>query len=119
LPLLAKEYNKNIKEVLSNMAQSVACDYDYLVRRADKARARLGRNINLKKFHRLHPAIQRLILRLNMARLVGDMRRLTFQHIKEIEDLILNRPLNSIVDLPKGISVVKKKQTLSFYRTNR
>ena len=32
------------------------------------------------------------------------------------EDLIYSRPVNSIVDLPKGISVAKKKNSLFFYR---
>lgn len=116
LPLLENEYNRNIKELLSNMAQSLRDDYNYLNRVAKSSAKRLGRKINLKKFLKLHPAIQRLVLRLNIARLKGDMRRISFQHIKELEDLILNRPTNSIVDLPKGISVVKKKSSFSFYK---
>jgi len=116
LPLLEKEYNRNIKEVLSNMAENVGYDYDYLIRSAQTVMKRLGQKINLKKFLKLHPALRRLVLRLNIIRLKGDTRRITFQHIREIEDLILNRPLNSIVDLPKGVSVVKKKKQLSFYR---
>jgi len=64
----------------------------------------------------LHPAIQRLIVRRAIASVKGDTRRITFQHIREIEDLVLNRPLNSIVDLPKGVSVVKKKTALFFYQ---
>jgi hypothetical protein len=38
------------------------------------------------------------------------------QHVREIEDLVSCRPTNSIVDLPKGVSVIKKKKYLSFYR---
>ncbi len=116
LPLLEKGYNRNIKEVLSNTAESAAYDYDYLSGQASRAVQRLGRKINLEKFLKLHPAIQRLILRLNIARLAGNTRRISFQHIKEIEDLVLNRPTQSIVDLPKGVSVVKKKKHLVFYR---
>lgn len=114
-PLLEKEYSCNIKEILSNMAESVGFDYDYLYSKAYSAMKRQGNRINLEKFLRLHPAIQRLLLRLAIAKIKGDTRRLTFQHIREIEDLILNRPPNSIVDLPGGISAVKKKY-LSFYR---
>jgi tRNA(Ile)-lysidine synthase len=114
LPLLEKEYNKNIKEILSNMAQSLGCDYDYLKRAANRAIKHFDKKINLEKFLKLHPAIQRLLLRISIARLKGDMRRLTFQHIREIEDLLLNRPVNSIIDLPKGISIIKKKKSLVF-----
>lgn len=115
LPLLAKEYNKNIKEVLSNLAENSACDYTYLETSARRITNRLGTRINLVRFLRLHPAMQRMILRFNIARLKGNTRRITSRHIKEIEDLILNRPINSIVDLPKGISVAKKKKVLYFY----
>jgi len=116
IPLLEKGYNKNIKEVLSNMAENVGYDYDYLIHAAHIAMKRLGPKVNLKKLLKLHPAIQRLVLRLNISRLQGDTRRITFQHIRETEDLILNRPVNSIVDLPKGVSVVKRKKHLYFYR---
>jgi tRNA(Ile)-lysidine synthase len=116
LPLLERDYNKNIKGLLSNMAEAVGYDYDYLLRQADFKSKGLGEKISFKKFLKLHPAIQRLILRLTIARVKGDTRRITFQHIKELEDLIVNRPVASVVDLPKGISVVKRKNTLSFFR---
>ena len=115
-PLLEKEYSANIKEILSNMAENVGYDYEYLNRVAESAMKRLGSKINIEKFLKLHPSIQRLVLRLNIARVKGDMRRITFQHIKEIENLVSNRPVNSIVDLPKGVSVIKKKRTLSIYQ---
>lgn len=115
LPLLEKDYNKNISEVLSNMAQNVGSDYDYLQQAVERSMRGAKAKLNLDKLTRLHPAIQRLILRRAFASIKGDTRRITFKHIREIEDLILNRPKNSVVDLPKGISVVKKKH-LIFYR---
>ncbi len=116
LPLLEREYNRNIKEVLSNAAQGIGYDYDYLNEVARSQVKRLGKRISLAKFLDLHPAIQRLVLRLRIAGLKGDMRAIGSKHLKEIEDLIFNRPANSIVDLPKGISVIKKKKYISFYR---
>jgi tRNA(Ile)-lysidine synthase len=115
LPLLEKEYNRNIKEILSNTALTVGYDYDYLTKAAAKITARWGKRINLTRFTRLHPAMQSLVLRLSIARVRGDMRRISFAHLDEINDLIYNRPVNSIVDLPKGVSVVKKKASISFY----
>ncbi|MDD5431775.1 MAG: tRNA lysidine(34) synthetase TilS [Candidatus Omnitrophica bacterium] len=119
LVLLKKYYNKNIKDVLASLAQSVSLDYDYLSFSAKKKMKVLNGNIQLRKFLRLHPALQRLVLRNAIAQIKGDTRRITFGHIKEIEDLILNRPLNSIVDLPKGVSVAKKRNSLQFYLKNR
>ncbi|MBI5144745.1 MAG: tRNA lysidine(34) synthetase TilS [Candidatus Omnitrophica bacterium] len=120
LPLLEKEYNKNIKELLCNLAESSGLDYDYLNRITEQTSRRLGQNFNLKKFRQLHPAVQRMLLRRCIRQLKGDTRRLTLKHIKEIEDLVFNRPVNSVVDLPLGLSVVKKKNSLCFYlRKNR
>jgi len=116
IPLLEKEYNKNIKNILSNMAESIGCDYNYLLGITNRYAKKLKSRINLNKFITLHPAIQRLTLRMIITRLKGDTRRITFRNIREIEDLISNRPTNSVVDLPRGISVIKKKGFLSFYR---
>jgi len=116
LPLLEKEYNKNIKEILANTAQSVASDYDYLMRQAAQAARGMRARLALPKLLRIHPAMRRLILRRAIARVQGDMRRLTFQHIRELEDLLLARPINSVVDLPKGISVAKRKRCLLIFR---
>lgn len=116
MPLLEKEYNKNIKELLANMAEGIGADYDYLSRIAQRITKRMKTRIILSKLKKTHPALQRLFFRNAIASLKGNTRRITFQHIKEIEDLVLNRPINSIVDLPKDISVIKKKRHLSFYR---
>ncbi|MFA5157019.1 MAG: tRNA lysidine(34) synthetase TilS [Candidatus Omnitrophota bacterium] len=116
LPLLEKEYNANIKEVLSSTALSAGYDYDYLFAAAQKALKRLGTKIRLPRFLKLHPAMQNLILRRSFSRVSGDTRRLTFKHTEEINDLILSRPDGSVVDLPKGVSAVKKKSCLIFYR---
>jgi len=118
LPLLEKNYNPNIKQILNNTAETVGYDYDYLSQRAQKFIAKASKKIDLKKYLLLHTAIQRLVLRLMIAKLKGDTRRINLAHIKELEDLILNRPVNSIVDLPKGVFVVKKKNALQFYRRN-
>jgi len=115
LPLLERNYNKNIKALLSNLAEGAALDYDYLDRAAEQVYRRLGKKINLVRFLRLHPAMQRLLLRRVISRVKGNTRRITFRHIKEIEDMILNRPIGSVVNLPQGISVIKQKKNLLFH----
>jgi tRNA(Ile)-lysidine synthase len=115
IPLLEKEYNQNIKEVLANLAQSAGCDYAYLLQQALRFRGAGRRRLNLAKLAKLHPAMQRLLIRQAIAELKGDTRRITFRHLKEIEDLLFRRPVNSIVDLPSGISVAKNKSALFFY----
>ncbi|MCX5710158.1 MAG: TilS substrate-binding domain-containing protein, partial [Candidatus Omnitrophica bacterium] len=89
----------------------------------DIAACRAGRGsatrLNAAKLKKAHPALRRLLFRRAIKRLQGDTRRITFQHMKEIEDLLLNRPVNSIVDLPKGITVAKKKSRLIFSRKSQ
>jgi tRNA(Ile)-lysidine synthase len=118
IPLLERDYNKNIKEVLSNLAETAGFDYDYLNRVASRFTKNSRKKLNLKKFLKLHPALQRITLRLMIAKVKGNMRRIDLRHIREIEELILKRPINSIVDLPKGVSVIKKKDHLLFYPNN-
>lgn len=123
IPLLEKEYNPNIKEILANMAESIGRDYDYLSGLAEdlflkeaKLRTKNRVKFDLSRFIKIHPCLQRILIRLAFFRLKGDLRRFEFRHIKEIEELIYFRPINSIVDLPKGISVIKKKNSICFYR---
>lgn len=116
IPLLENEYNRNIKEVLSNTAEAAGLDYNYLLRAAGRAAGKSATRFSLTKIAGLHPAIRRLLFRAAVKRLKKDTRRLTFQHIREIEDLAENRPLGSIVDLPAGISVKKLKGQISFIR---
>ncbi|MFH1397165.1 MAG: tRNA lysidine(34) synthetase TilS [Candidatus Omnitrophota bacterium] len=116
LPVLEKYYNRNIKQILSNTAESIANDYDFLNQASIEAAKRLGFKINLNRFACLHTAVQRMVLRARISRLKGDTRRITFKHIQEIEDLISNRPLNSLVDLPGNIRIKKTKQSLVFSR---
>lgn len=116
LPLLEKSYNRNIKEVLGKTAEIVGNDYDYLSRETARFAKILSKSINLLKYRKLHIAIQRMLIRYNIALLAGDTRRITFKHLEEISDLVQHRPLNSIVDLPKGVSVIKKRKTLVFFR---
>jgi len=116
LPLLEKRYNRNIKEILANLALCAGCDYDYLNSLVQKKVLGSKNNINLKKFANLALSLQRLVLRLYIQRLNGNTRRITFRHIREIEDLVSNRPVNSIVDLPHGLSLVKRRSCLVFFK---
>ncbi len=116
LPLLNKEYNKNIVEVLANLAESISYDYEYLDQVARKSIKGGKGRLSTQRIKNLHPAILRLKIRQSIACIQGDTRRLSFQHIKELEDLLYNRPIGSIVDLPKGISVQKTRNTLRFFK---
>jgi tRNA(Ile)-lysidine synthase len=125
IPYLEKDFNPNIKEILLNLAQNLTEDFDYLeAQGVDKFKiARLSKSgkglaINLKRLSSFHKALQKLICRQAIKELKGDLRRIDYRHWKELEDLILKRPQDSIVDLPAGISVVKKREGLTFFNRN-
>ena len=116
IPLLKNKYNTNILQVLANLAESVSYDYEYLDQVAKRSLKGNPSRLNLKKAVRLHPAILRLKLRQSIAFIQGNTRRISFRHIKELEDLIYNRPSGSIVDLPKDTCVKKFHNTLLFFK---
>lgn len=116
IPLLKKEYNQNIVELLANLAETSSSDYEYLNLTAKRSIKGNNSRLSIKKIIRLHPAILRLKIRQSITCIQGDTRRISFTHIKEIEDLLSNRPAGSIVDLPKGISVQKIPNCLRFYK---
>jgi tRNA(Ile)-lysidine synthase len=116
IPLLKNKYNINIQKVLANLAETVSYDYEYLDQAAKRSLRGSSLRLNLKKIMKLHPAILRIKLRQSIVCLQGDTRRINFQHIKELEDLIYCRPNGSIVDLPKGICVQKSRNTLIFLK---
>ena len=123
LPLLEREYQKNIKSHLAHLANSAAVDYECLEGQAREilnARLRPIKNskyirVPLKDLHRCHLSLRRIILRLAFARLKGDLRRLTWRHIEELEDLLAHRPAGSVVDLPVAVAVTKEKKYLLFH----
>jgi len=116
VPLLEKEYNKNVKTILAGMAASMGFDYDYMQHQAEAALKRMRGRLRLSGLTKLHLALRRMVIRLSIARVKGDLRSITSKHMSEIEDLLLNRPERSIVDLPRGISVKKTKNFLVIYR---
>lgn len=115
LPLLEKEYSGNIKELLANLGRSSGLDYDYLEKEAKAKSKGMRKRLNTAKLLKMHPALRRMIIREAIKNVQGSIRRISFQHIKEIEDLLISRPEGAIVNLPKNTCVVKKKSYLNFY----
>lgn len=117
LPLLEKEYNPRIKEILNNLAGNASCDYDYILSRARlSAGVRGTASLKTDSLLRMHPSLRRMAIRLKIEALQGSTRRITCKHVEEIEDMLFNRPAGSVVDLPKGYFVEKRGRSLHFRR---
>ncbi len=119
IPLLEQRFNKNIKGVLSATAATLGQDYDYLNSHADAVFRKCGGRLRLAFLLHAHTSLIRLLIRKAIARVQGDTRRITFQHMREIEDLIFERPVGSVVNLPHGVFLVKKKHYLQFSREQK
>ncbi|MFH1479599.1 MAG: tRNA lysidine(34) synthetase TilS [Candidatus Omnitrophota bacterium] len=119
IPYLEKNFNSNIKEVLSNMAENLRVENEFFERYSTRKRKGMSKrisaseiHIDIKKFRRQPDALKKRILRSALQETKGDLRRFTYQHWKELELLINERPTNSIVDLPGGIDVIKSKKEI-------
>ncbi len=124
LPLLTKDYNQNITDILSNLSKNISVDYDFLEQKGCelfKKMAIIDKNkknikFSLQKYTTHHPALKRLLIRQTFQYLKGNTKRFTFSHYEEIEDLIENRPNGSVVDLPQGIQSKKYNKYINFYQ---
>ncbi len=120
LPYLVKEFNPQIKEILANTADNLGLTFEYLNRQGrrkfNSAATRFNGKIILssEKIKGFPAAIQREIFRETIRELKGNLRRIRYQHWKEFESLIQERPGGSVVDLPGGISVEKNKRGITF-----
>ena len=122
-PLLEKQYQPNLREVLTNLANNTATDYDYLQKQGQAEFRKLvfkkhngQMTLKLENLRQLHPALQRMVIRLTIQNLKGNLNQLSLTHMKEIESLIHERPEGSRVDLPHGLTVQKNKSALTLER---
>jgi tRNA(Ile)-lysidine synthase len=117
IPLL-KEFNPAIVDNLSSLSQILCLDYDFMYTYSQKiyeelkiSETRCLIRLGLEKLKSLHPAILNSIIRIAIENLKGNTRRIELRHIEEVRDLILKRPLGSIVHLP-DLAVKKEEKAL-------
>ncbi|MFC1752236.1 tRNA lysidine(34) synthetase TilS [Thermoproteota archaeon] len=114
--------NPSIKESLARFAQQAAIDYDYICCQASryvKVKQASRISVDLLSFVKLHEALQRMVIRIALERLTGDLRTFTNKHWKEVRDLIFCRPAGSVVDLTKGIKIKKFAQKIDICLPNK
>lgn len=125
LPLLEKRYNPGIRGILSNMADTAGRDYDYLEEQAKKIFGRMAKRaassnavrFNRAAFTRQPEAVKRMLIRLALERLQGNMNRLTLAHTREIEDALSPTAVDSLVHLPGHLRVRVDKTGLEITRS--
>ncbi|MDP3786895.1 MAG: tRNA lysidine(34) synthetase TilS [Candidatus Omnitrophota bacterium] len=116
-----KGYNPNIKEALVRNAQSLTYDYEVLADLIDREFERCAKinrhsvRIPLRNFKTKPTGIRRGILRKAIEVLKGDLRRIDYSHIEDIEGLI--EANKGALDLPDKIRVSRAGNSLIFNKT--
>jgi len=121
LPLLKKDYNPNISEVLANIAENLNDTFEYMEKEARSAfldsmeRTHQGEVVlSLNKLFKKSLAIQKEVVRMAIKELKGDLNRITYSHWQDIESLIEEKSTGASLDLPDGIRCIKEYGRLIF-----
>ena len=113
-----EQFNPNIKQTLARNAQNFAYDYEVLMGIIDGAFKKCARvrtdsvEIKLKYLKSRPIGVQRYMLRKAIKLLKGDLRRLDYSHIEDIENLIESK--KGSLDLPDKIRAMMKKDSIIF-----
>lgn len=107
LPLLEREYNPNIKRLLTQLAEQAGHDSAFLREAAGRqwrrvAPDRSGVRLEVKAFRRQPKAIQRQLVREAVDRARGGPARLEFRHWRAVEALFAGASGGKL-DLPGGV----------------
>ncbi len=117
LPLLTKEYNPQIINALSDLAETAGEDYEFLSIHARRQFEKMGTisrrkvKVDLKGIRGQHPAISRLIFRQMAESLTKDPAVLSFENIRALENLAAQSTQGK-VDLSHHLKAVKTHEFL-------
>ncbi len=128
IPILERDYNPKIIEMLRNTAEILKDDEDYLSGYSKDIFCNLlieekeGTVIlDASGLRALHVALQRRVLRKGLKVLKRDLRRISGRHISDILRLVKMRVSNRYLDLPGDITVkyMYNRLYFSFYGKTR
>ena len=110
IPTLERTYNTKIQNALSQTAELLQAESDYLETLAHDAfqACRIESYtpdtvvLDLHLFQAHHLALRRRILRLAVAEVLGEVRDLYFNHFESMLNLIDRKAPNRALDLPNG-----------------
>ncbi|MCQ9206329.1 MAG: tRNA lysidine(34) synthetase TilS [Omnitrophica bacterium] len=123
IPYLEK-INPRLKRSLSNLAESLRGDFEFIEEEAKKLKPaiRSGKHLRyvLLRDILLQPkALQKEILREAFRLAGGNIKKLTFRHWKDIDYFFRTKSTGKSLDLPGGVKVTKAVDRLLFTRGKR
>jgi len=121
LPLLAEQYNPQVKQALTRLGQTAYWLTDLLCRDADAALQNLTLQLDSNSavldaaaLAQLTPIQQTELIHHLLKKLNLPLQRISFQHIRSVTDL-LNQPAKfAKLQLPENLQVILKKNELQF-----
>lgn len=111
LPFLEK-YNPRLKRALCSLAEHLREDFEF-IRESKEALQHKPRETNgvleikLKDLIVQPKALQKEVLRDALDKIGGEVKRLSFRHWKEVEQLIAHKRKGSSLDLPGDIRITR------------
>jgi tRNA(Ile)-lysidine synthase len=123
LPILKKEYNPKIEEVLSRTASILRAEEQLLNREAQKAYSKTVTQeqkdrilLDSKRFSECDEWLKRLLIRDCVKKLKGDLRELSFEKVEALTALVEKRKSGKRVDLLADVVADVTKEHLSIHR---
>ncbi|MDD5490143.1 MAG: TilS substrate-binding domain-containing protein, partial [Candidatus Moranbacteria bacterium] len=108
-------YNPNIEEVLYKLSQSAADDYDFIGKYSAEW-LKANKSLRVSKLSKLHPAIQKEVLRLAIEKYSPNLREIESGHIDEILKII-NSGKNKRQRMKlKGLKIERKGDRLNIMK---
>lgn len=121
IPYLIREFNPNIIETISRIAEILREDEDFMETEAEKLLKKVvsfspGRaEVNIEPFSEIHIALKRRVLRDIIKRLTGDIFGFEFRHINMMLDFFINSDTGESLDLPKNLKMLREYHKMMIY----
>ena len=122
MPLLASEYNPQVRESLVRLSRTAALEAEYLAAEVERVWPQTAEErddgvvFDRAALALLHPALQKLLFRKAYACLVGDARRLGERHLEAMAELTQSVKTGRSVDLPNGLQFQRSYHSLRLSR---
>lgn len=122
MPLLASEYNPQVRESLVRLSRTAALESDYLTAEVERVwpqAAEQGEDgvvFDRTALTAIHPALQKLLFRKAYACLMGDARRLGERHLEAMAELTQSAKTGRSIDLPNGLRFQRSYDSLRLSR---
>jgi len=115
LPIIEKNFNPNIQEVLFNFSQSAGDDYDFISRYASEWLSG-NKSLKISALNKLHPAIRHEALRQAIEKHSPSLRDIEAAHIDEILKILKSNKNKRQKITLKGLKIERRGDRLTISR---